>query len=229
MKKNLFFTLFLALLTSGLLKSQDTPDWYNLQWPPTSTINQGQNTENIYARVYENGVTQLAAASPSISAWIGYGPINTNPNTWTNWTPATFNVQVGNDDEYMASIGSGATAGTYHYASRFQLNGGAYVYGGLSGPWAAPSDSGLLTVNAVLAVSDALKKSWESYYTDGQIIINSVINISSVELYDLKGALVTEKKLLNASSVQFNFSGRGIYLLKITTGDGQVLVNKIKI
>src|SRR5690606_17197455 len=81
-----------------------------------------------------------------LQAWIGISPAgdNSDPSTWTTWVPATFNVQVGNNDEFTAAIGNTLAAGTYYYASRFRLNGGPYVYGGLGGPW--NNDSGVLTV-----------------------------------------------------------------------------------
>ena len=44
-------------------------------------------------------------------------------------------THYGNDDEYFVDIGSGiATPGTYYYASRFRLNGGAFSYGGIEPP-----------------------------------------------------------------------------------------------
>ncbi|HNP32614.1 MAG TPA: choice-of-anchor J domain-containing protein [Flavobacterium sp.] len=110
----------------------DSPDYANLQWPPTLTFVQG-GSGTVYGQVYEAGLTNPAGQAAGINAWVGVSPIgsDTNPNTWTNWTVATYNVDAGNNDEYMASIGSTLAPGTYYYATRFQLNGGAYVYGGI--------------------------------------------------------------------------------------------------
>ena len=228
MKKNLFFAL-LFLLSYTRVSAQDVPDWYNLQWPPSTTVTAGQNSENIYAQVYEPSVTEAAGQGAGILAWIGYGPVGTNPNTWTNWTPAVFNVQTGNNDEYYANIGSNAPAGTYHYASRFQLNGGTYVYGGSSGPWTAPSQSGTLTVNASLSVSEAAPQ-WGTMYTDsGKIFINTTVKMNLIEVYDLVGRLHVVKERLNSTSAQIPFSRVGIYLVKITAEDGEIFTRKIKI
>lgn len=107
-------------------------NWVNLQFPATGNIEPGQTYE-VFAQDLITGVTGQATPAPGVSCWIGYSTSNTNPNTWTNWVPATYNAPVGNNDEYFGNIGSGLTTeGTYYYASRFQLNTGAYFYGGYS-------------------------------------------------------------------------------------------------
>ena len=130
----------------------DTPDWVNLQWPYSATILAG-NSETIYARVYEGGLTDTTSGQAAgIEAWIGISPIgsDSNPNTWSTWIPATFNVEVGNNDEYQANIGSTLPVGTYYYASRFRLNGGPFVYGGTNDYFwnGTGNNSGVLTVDA---------------------------------------------------------------------------------
>src|SRR5690606_27089185 len=62
-----------------------------------------------------------------------------------------------NNDEYMLDLGAQITAaGVYYYASRFQLDGGAYRYGGIAadgtgGTWDGTTyNSGVLTVNPPL-------------------------------------------------------------------------------
>jgi hypothetical protein len=85
-------------------------------------------------------------------AWIGISNENTDPSTWTTWVPMMFNEQVGNNDEFMAAIGTGLEPGTYYYASRFQYLEGPYSYGGYSAGggsfWNGTGFvSGVLTVN----------------------------------------------------------------------------------
>jgi hypothetical protein len=131
----------------------DLPDYVGLQWPPTMTLVQGESG-TVYGRVYEPLVTPGAGAGAGITAWVGVNNANTNPNTWTEalWSPATFNVDSGNDDEYMGAIGDGLDPGTYYYAVRFRLNAGAYVYGGINAAnegnfWNGTThNSGVLTV-----------------------------------------------------------------------------------
>ena len=135
----------------------DLPDYVSLQWPPVLEITLG-NSGTVYGQVYEAGLTDvipnIAGQTPGITAWVGYSATDTNPNTWTNWTAATWNATyVGNNDEYQAAIGSDLTPGTYYYATRFQLNGGAFVYGGINASnngniWDGTTfKSGILTVN----------------------------------------------------------------------------------
>ncbi|WP_309640728.1 GEVED domain-containing protein [Flavobacterium sp.] len=147
------FGVTLDFIVNVLAMPTDTPDYVNLQFPAATTILAG-NSATVYARVFEGGLTDTTSGqAPGIEAWIGISPAgsNSNPNTWTTWVPATFNVETdgNNNDEYQATIGSSLAVGTYYYASRFRLNGGPFVYGG--NPfnfWDGTSSvSGVLTVN----------------------------------------------------------------------------------
>ena len=66
--------------------------------------------------------------------------------------PATYNADMGNNDEFMANIGTTLAPGTYYYASKFQRNNGPEYYGGYNaggGAWDGTTNvSGTLTVNA---------------------------------------------------------------------------------
>ncbi len=125
--------------------------WANLQFPPSGTITVGESLR-VYAQVWADGVTNSPGPGTGMKAWIGWNSSNTNPATWTNWVEAVYNVDVGNNDEFMADIGATLPPGTYYYASRFQLGYGPYKYGGYSsgggGFWDDTNYvSGVLTVN----------------------------------------------------------------------------------
>ncbi len=130
-------------------------DWCNLQGPATGSIPFG-NAYNVYGRVYEPGVTDAAGQGGGILAWIGYSTSNTDPagGGWT-WVAATYFGDAGNDDEYVANIGPSLTpAGTYYYATRFQISGGPYRYGGYNagggGYWDGTANiNGEVTVDVV--------------------------------------------------------------------------------
>ena len=134
------------------------PDYVNLQFPATASFAQGGNV-TVYGQIYEAGLTDTTIGqAPGVQVWVGTSTTNTNPNTWTNWVAATFNVETqgGNNDEYQATIGANLTPGTYYYATRFVLNGGNFFYGGINA--SAPNNgsfwdgatfgSGVLTVTA---------------------------------------------------------------------------------
>lgn len=126
-----------------------TVDWANLQWPGDGIIDLG-TSYNVYGQIYLNGVTDPVGPGVGIQAWVGYSLSDTDPSTWTNWVPATFNTEVGNNDEFVADLGAALTqGGTYFYATRYQYLNQAYVYGGFSGGfWDGTTNvSGTLTAN----------------------------------------------------------------------------------
>lgn len=112
-----------------------TVDWCNVQWPNTTqNILEGVSLD-VYARVYEAGITNDVGQGANINAWVGYSATNQNPDTgsWT-WVAATYNADAVNDDEYKATL-TGITPGAYYYASRFQIGTGLFTYGGTGGVW----------------------------------------------------------------------------------------------
>mgnify|MGYP000861088032 CR=1 FL=1 len=102
--------------------------WGNLQFPGSSNVPCGGSL-TAYGQVYKAGVTEAAGQGSGITAEIGYSTTNTDPSTWTNWSPATFNVQVGNNDEYTGTL-SGLASGTYYYTFRYKYGTCDYQYGG---------------------------------------------------------------------------------------------------
>lgn len=83
----------------------------------------------IYGRVYKPGVTDLPAGR--LTAQLGVGSELGDPGLGWSWSPATFNIQVGNDSEYQATLPA-ADAGL-NYAFRFTVDGGVYCYGDING------------------------------------------------------------------------------------------------
>ena len=155
--------------------SSSTLSWYNLQWPGTATINESQN-ETIFTQCWEGGVTNLPGAGTGIESWIGYSTTNSNPNTWTNWVVATYNQDVGNNDEYMADLGTlqDLAPGTYYYASRYRYLDGPFTYGGFDGgAWDGTTNvSGVLTVTEFTVTNFPYVESFETNNVDGTAIAN---------------------------------------------------------
>ena len=105
-------------------------DYCVVQFPSTSiTVQTGAAAPIVYGRIFEAGVTSPAGAAPGITAEVGYGPASVNPEWQSGWQffAASFNVQVGNNDEYQASFTAPA-AGNYRYAYRFSQNGLDWTY-----------------------------------------------------------------------------------------------------
>lgn len=138
----------------------DILDWVNLQSPPSGTICVG-GTFDIYGQFYNTGTVNTtinASAATGVTVEFGYSASNTNPNTWTNWSSATFNAAGGgaNNDEYSGTF-TGLPVGTYYYTFRYQINGCGWQYGGYSnaggGFWDGTTYiSGVLTVNTAPSI-----------------------------------------------------------------------------
>jgi hypothetical protein len=102
--------------------------------------------------VWIDGVTSQTGATESLRAQLGFGPAGSNPAdnpAWT-WVDATFNVNAGNNDEFMASMLPEAT-GPFDYVYRYSTtNGRDWLYADLNGPvpsGATPPNPGELTVS----------------------------------------------------------------------------------
>ena len=118
--------------TSGVLTVNDRAmDYANVQFPASGSIIIG-DAFDVYAQGFESGVTEAAGAGADVECWIGYSTTDATTTAdfatgWT-WVAASFNSQVGSNDEFVADIGSGLTAtGTYYYVSRWKLGSGSYT------------------------------------------------------------------------------------------------------
>ena len=128
-----------------------------MQSPQNGAIDVG-GAFDVYAQAYASGVTNADASSAGtgVSCWIGYSTTDATIEAdfatgWT-WVQASYNTDVGNNDEFVADIGASITSpNTYYYVSRWQLNSGTYVYGGYNGgAWDGTGNvSGVLTVNNI--------------------------------------------------------------------------------
>ena len=171
--------------TASVSVVETSLDFVNLQWPPNASVCQGTDF-TAYGLVGEAGVTgTYGVPGPGITAEFGYSTSNTDPATWTNWVPATFNALATWQpaDEYFANFGSTLAPGIYYYTFRYTLNGCGYQYGGYSvsggGAWDGINYlNGTLTVNGCSPNTTLnLTAFLEGFYSD--------VNTMRANIYDL--------------------------------------------
>ena len=131
----------------------------NLQWPGAATILTGESVD-VYAQVLAPDANFTPDQGyENMQVWIGLSSENTHPSNWTEWIPAPYSG-IGaftNRPEYMTAIGASITEeGTYYFASRFQLEDGAYVFGGYNSSGGGFWD-GTTNVSGVLTVLDEIQ------------------------------------------------------------------------
>lgn len=99
-----------------------TPRWANLQWPPWATVDAGAPV-TVYGQVWVEGRTEADGAAPGLVVEVGVGPVGVDPGSpaW-RWSPASFNVQVGHNDEWRGVV-MPVAEGTWDVAVRARLPG----------------------------------------------------------------------------------------------------------
>jgi len=197
--------------------------WFNLQAPQNATIDISQNV-SVYAQCWEDGVTNADPNNPGagIECWIGFSTDNTNPSSWSNWVPAVYNVDVGDNDEFVADIGAlqGISPGIYYYASRWAYLGGIYTYGGYnSGEWDGTTNiSGVLTVNPLMGdeCSDAIE------INCGDVVLGS----TTYATFDNVGTCGTTN---TAPGVWYKITGTGEMISASLCGSGTNFDTKLSV
>jgi glycosidase len=94
-------------------------------------------TQPISAQVWIEGVTDLPGQGAGVDAELGFGVSGTPTDTWEVWAPMGYVGDVGNNDQYAATLTPEMT-GTLQYLARFSTTGGrewtyAFTAGGLPG------------------------------------------------------------------------------------------------
>lgn len=218
------YTLAVAALPA------DLPDYANLQFPATASIAQGGSV-TVYGQVYEAGLTDvvpnIVGQAPGINAWIAVNTTNTNPNTWTTWVPATWNSgSVGNNDEYQLTIGAALTPGTYYYATRFQLNGGAFVYGGInqSPPNNGNFWDGTTFVNGILTVTPPPAPANDECANPIVLTPGGVYTDNDVDGSNLGATLSTNTPAPSCGNFNFATTGKDVWYSVVVPASGTLTI-----
>jgi alpha-amylase len=158
------------------IEGTKTLTFCNLQYPQSAVI-PGGGAVTIYSRTFGIGITDSSGQGNGVSSWLGYSTSNTNPATWTNWISSSYFTDVNNYDEYKVNLGVGLPGGTYYFASRFQYDGGNYLYGGFSGSgggfWNGTTIiSGVLTINAAPAMPTLTSP------TNGDTSVSTIVTLN---------------------------------------------------
>lgn len=120
--RTLWLSLMLIALAASPVFAQTSIGWGNLQWPFAVT-DPACTAEGIYGQVWMEGVTDLPGQGVGITAELGFGPVGSTPDASWIWVPATFNVDVANNDEYVVWVNFYLPFGTYDYTYRYHHDG----------------------------------------------------------------------------------------------------------
>ncbi len=148
-KKLLFKSLMVFIFSFSGLNAFAAIDWVGNMFPSSgssTTITEGTD-HTVYVQVYKDGVTNSAGQGAGIMCELYYGDVDAFGMPWNNvFTQAmTYNVDIGNNDEYQATIAPGANL--YELTCRCSDDGGtSWTFADL------PSGNAMLTVDASLPV-----------------------------------------------------------------------------
>ncbi|MBW2454559.1 MAG: endonuclease/exonuclease/phosphatase family protein [Deltaproteobacteria bacterium] len=121
--------------------------WGNFQHPQVTETTVGTASEGLFGRTYRQSDTPGAGQAPGWQGELAFGPYGTLPTgegrCW-DYQTASFNVDVGNDDEYSSTL-TPAAVGLVGLMFRYRPPGGTWRYGDLDG-----SDSGIAADQAAL-------------------------------------------------------------------------------
>ncbi|MFN2226991.1 MAG: alpha-1,6-glucosidase domain-containing protein, partial [Anaerolineae bacterium] len=119
-----------VFVSTQVLASPSSLDWVGLMWPRGGVSHEvaagGAGGDfQVYVQVYEPGVTDLAGQGAGITCFLHWGRYG---GAWQDLA-MTYNVDQGNNDEYVATIPqatlNGLAPGTYGFTAYCSEDGGA--------------------------------------------------------------------------------------------------------
>lgn len=113
-----------ALNESG---SPEEADFCRLDHPQAMTVNSHAQSEAVYGRLFEAGVTEAAGPAPGVKGELGFGPQGSDPRSasgW-HWFGAAFHLDEAAEDQYVGELTAPPAFGqTFSYVYRFTPAGG---------------------------------------------------------------------------------------------------------
>lgn len=199
MKRQLYLTFVLTFYILTGLQAQI--DWVGNRFPDTGTTVSGTDF-TVYVQVYKAGVTEAGGEGPGIDCEIYYGEVTAFGLAWSTISsfPMTYNVDIGNNDEYSGNMNLGV--GLYEYVCRCTDDGGV--------SWFYDTDgfNGQLTVDAATPVTLS--------YFNGNFRDDNVLLEWATESEDNNSHFEIEKST----------DGRNWVLHEIVEGSGSTLARK---
>jgi len=202
--------------------------WGNYQHPAVATVTAGEMTPLLFGQVYQQGVTEAAGQAPGFEAQLLVGPYGTLPTDGRCWsaTPAAFNVNAGNNDEYQARI-SPASPGVFALYYRYRPADGAWLYADADGSTnlLAPDQAGLLQVNPpttpgqLTLVTMNLRCRLDDWTVRKPLLVRALVRVNpdlmgfQEDCLDVRGASQADELRAELSVV----TGRGYESRRVTT------------
>jgi hypothetical protein len=173
-------------------------DFCNLQFPGSFSTLGGQVSPAIFGQLFQSGITDPPGPPSGWIAALGLGPIGTDPRLLTGWhfVDAGYNTQVGNNDEFMATLAAPWAAADYAYTFRFSQDAGvSWTYCDIDG---AGADVGLDFDTGML----------------GTMTVQRSLVINEVD-YDNVGAIDTMEfvEIHNTAPIPVHLSGLALVLV----------------
>jgi hypothetical protein len=101
-------------------------DFCNLQFPGSFNTVGGQVSPSIFGQLFQSGITDPPGPPSGWIAALGLGPIGSDPRLLSGWhfVGAGYNAQVGNNDEFTATLVAPWAVADYAYTFRFSQDAG---------------------------------------------------------------------------------------------------------
>ena len=216
--------LIITLLFMGIPTTSAAVGWVGNMFPAggsSNTITAGNNFD-VYVQVWKNNITPGSGQGSNINCTLHWGAVDFHGGTWLNatGTPMTYTGDVGNNDEYQATISP--AAGLYEYTTYCTDTSDSTTY------WQSSGD-GRLTVTQPANIPDAFKALWVAEDTIAWNTTHGPSGVSYELHYDYNGNLtvpttagsglpLTFNAYLNGSSYAKFPNINGYKALKISSG-----------